>query len=371
VSVLMIQADARKIPLADKSIHCVVTSPPYWGLRDYGVAGQIGLERTPDGYIAVMLEVFRDVKRVLRDDGTLWLNMGDCYHSPDRGGYQPSRTVAEDSLQRSNLAGDFPGAPNRLPQKGLKPKDLVGMPWRLAFALQADGWYLRSDIIWSKPNPMPESVTDRPTKAHEYIFLLSKSERYFYDADAIKENVTGEAHDRGNGVNPKCRWKTPDGWDTTSGNGGHGTILRSGREKGRVLGKNETTGHRRYEGFNERWNQREASRSKQNESFSAAVSGLVERRNKRTVWTVNPQPFPEAHFATFPEELIKPCILAGCPAGGTVLDPFMGSGTTALVARNLQCNAVGLELNAAYIEIAKKRLSQEVLSFACEASVGD
>jgi DNA modification methylase len=386
MSVLLVQGDARQIPLADESIHCCVTSPPYWGLRDYGVSGQIGLEKTPEEYIRVMVDVFREVKRILRDDGTLWLNMGDSYCSSANGNkncdsstlttradgtrkrdvQETGRIARDDSKGRGTSARcDGRGGhvyygpknqPNRLSLPGFKPKDLIGIPWMLAFALRADGWYLRSDIIWSKPNPMPESVTDRPTKAHEYIFLLSKCERYYYDAEAIKERVTGEAHARGDGVNPKAK-AIPTGWDISTGNGGHGKIHKQGRNK-------QGEGHRRYAGFNERWDQREASRNKQNESFSSAVSGLVEKRNKRTVWEVNPQPFPEAHFATFPEELIKPCILAGCPAGGTVLDPFIGSGTTALVARNLQCNAVGLELNATYIEIAKRRLGQEVLEFA-------
>jgi DNA modification methylase len=214
---------------------------------------------------------------------------------------------------------------------GLKPKDLVGIPWMLAFALRADGWYLRSDIIWSKPNPMPESVTDRPTKAHEYIFLFSKSERYFYNAEAVKEpTVCGDP-----------RKPYAPGQVDTRGNGhdrGGGKVRESVRRCGFNGKTNEMPGR---------------------EAFRA----VEDWRNKRSVWEVPTQCFPEAHFATFPEELIKPCILAGCPQGGIVLDPFMGSGTTALVARNLQCTAAGIELNAAYIEISKRRLSQEVLEF--------
>src|SRR6516164_444034 len=185
----LLHGDCRDVlrNLPDNSVHCVVTSPPYWGLRDYGVGGQIGLEATPAEYVEAMVGVFREVRRVLKDDGTAWVNLGDSYHNGDKGGYAKGRITATDSLQRSNLANNFIGAPNRQPQAGLKPKDLCGMPWRVAFALQADGWYLRQDIIWSKPNPMPESVQDRCTKAHEYIFLLSKSERYFYDAEAIRE----------------------------------------------------------------------------------------------------------------------------------------------------------------------------------------
>jgi DNA modification methylase len=362
LNTLIIQGDARHLPFADKSAHCCVTSPPYWGLRDYGTAkweggsldcdhkprsgseradggvigagircrdgiagltrteckkcgairkdAQLGLESTPEEYISNMVQVFREVKRVLRDDGTLWLNMGDSYMGGGRGG------GAENCKQRTNL-GSLDAAPNQR-CNGYKPKDLVGIPWMLAFALRADGWYLRSDIIWSKPNPMPESVTDRPTKAHEYIFLLSKSERYYYDAEAIAEPF-----------NYPERTYNPD----------------TSNHKTKELAK---IGNR---------------------STSALHDGRTQYgnpeigRNKRTVWTVNTQAYSEAHFATFPEELIKPCILAGCPAGGVVLDPFMGSGTTALVARNLNCSAVGVELNAEYIEIAKKRLSQEVLQF--------
>lgn len=299
MTVLMIHADAFAIPLADQSVHCCVTSPPYWGLRDYGTNGQIGLERTPEEYVEKMVSVFREVKRVLRDDGTLWLNIGDSYANDGKwGGETGGKPAYLDNNNRKRV-----GREKRF--TGLKPKDLVGIPWLLAFALRADGWYLRSDIIWFKPNPMPESVTDRPTKAHEYIFLLAKNERYFYDADLIAEPA--------NGWNGSSFTSAQD--EATKKNLGRGPRV-------------ETT-----------------------------------KRNKRTVWEVTSQPFPEAHFATFPEELIKPCILAGCPPGGTVLDPFIGSGTTALVARNLQCNAIGIELNPAYIEIAKRRLSQEVLDF--------
>lgn len=305
MSVTLIQADARQIPLADKSVQCCVTSPPYWGLRDYGMAGQLGLEKTPEEYVASMLEVFREVKRVLRDDGTLWLVCGDSYSSGARTSTSNHNGTGgaciEEGLSRPPVCDS------------LKPKDLVGIPWMLAFALRADGWYLRSDIIWSKPNPMPESVTDRPTKAHEYIFLLSKSERYFYNGEAIAEKSFSEGR--------------PMGFTSVQSD---------------AIGR-EPTGNQKPENY---------------------YKPRSETRNKRTVWEVATNPFPEAHFATFPEELIKPCILAGCPAGGTVLDPFMGSGTTALVARNLQCHAVGLELNAAYIKIAANRLSQEVLDFS-------
>jgi len=335
---LLIRGDARNIPLADKSVHCCVTSPPYWGLRDYGVTGQIGLEKTPEEYIAVMVGVFREVRRVLRDNGTLWLNLGDSY-AGSWGNYGGQNRSA--GKQRAIISGSrvpnpawdertkfLPPAAKGFP--GIKPKDLIGIPWRVAFALQADGWYLRSDIIWAKPNPMPESVTDRPTRAHEYIFLLSKSARYFYNGAAIEEPASMASLARRNQDIEKQ----------------HGSLRANG-------GPYKQRGHgRRHDGFNDRWDAMEKEKQ---------CSGT---RQKRDVWTVSPQPFPEAHFATFPEKLIEPCILAGCPAGGTVLDPFMGSGTTALVARANQCNAVGLDLNAAYIKIATKRLSQEVLEFS-------
>jgi len=308
--------------LPDESVQCCITSPPYWGLRDYGIAGQLGLERTPEEYVAKLVKVFREVRRVLRDDGTFWLNLGDCYHSGDCGGYRKDSHRWENSHMQAMAHGTHMEAvsPNRLPQAGLKDKDLVGIPWRVAFALQADGWWLRSDIIWSKPNPMPESVTDRPTKAHEYLFLLTKSARYYYDAEAIREPDTESLHDRTrkaratddqkcaptetvNGIRPaqkldedpdrrrrgfNDRWdaaerdslrrsKMPDGWDTKMG--AHATIHREGRERG-------------------------------------AASAIRPGRNRRTVWTIPTQPFPEAHFATFPEALVEPCIAAGSrPAG--------------------------------------------------------
>lgn len=216
----------------------------------------------------------------------------------------------------------------------------------LAFALRADGWYLRKDIIWAKSNPMPESCTDRPTTAHEYIFLLSKSRHYFYDAEAIKEPVTGNAHARGDGVNPKAAYKTPDGWDTSSGDGGHGSIHRAGREKGKSPGANSRV-NVTHTGS--------APQSRQNESFSAAVRGLVDNRNKRSVWTVATSPYPEAHFATFPAELITPCILAGTRPGDIILDPFGGSGTTGMVALQFGRSATLIELNAEYVKLIHKR----------------
>ena len=307
----LLQGDCLEVlrTLPDESVHCCVTSPPYWGLRDYGVDGQLGLEPTPEEYVAKMVEVFREVKRVLRKDGTLWLNLGDSYAMKFGGGKgrkSGTTKAAVDEIEKP---------PREIPS-GLKPKDLVGIPWRVAFALQADGWYLRSDIIWHKPNAMPESVTDRPTKAHEYIFLLSKSKKYYYDADSIREPLSeqrakqaGELVDPGNDA--KKRKKQIE-HDKKRGSGGH------------------------FDGHKWRMNPL--------------------GRNKRSVWTVPTQPFPEAHFAVFPPALIEPCILAGCPAGGVVLDPFMGSGTTGMVAAMYQRNFIGFELNPEYCKMAEKRI---------------
>jgi DNA modification methylase len=267
--------------LPEKSVNACVTSPPYYGLRDYGVAGQLGLEPTPEAYVANMVKVFREVRRVLRDDGTLWLNIGDSYAN---GG------------------------------AGCKPKDLMGTPWMLAFALRADGWYLRSDIIWHKPNCMPESASDRPTKSHEYIFLLSKNAIYYYDNEAIKEDAA-YPNDKRRPLGSKGAWQM------------------DGRTQG------ENGGGKPYDHD-------------------------TSKRNKRTVWTVTAKSCKEAHFATYPPELIKPCILASCPLGGIVLDPFFGAGTTGLVAKRLGRSCIGIELNQEYAAIAHKRLSKELGMFA-------
>lgn len=341
----ILTGDCRDIlpTLPGKSIHCCVTSPPYWGLRDYGVSGQIGLESSPEEYISEMVQVFREVRRVLRDDGTLWLNLGDTYAGSrgqaSRGGPPSASSTLEGNGHRGGgpkLQGMTTVSRRRddavIPRSdmavaGLKPKDLVGIPWRVALALQADGWYLRCDIIWHKPNPMPESCTDRPTKAHEYVFLLSKSEKYYYDHDAIKEPVTGTAHARRG-----LQYKTPDGWDTSTGAGAHGSFHKAGREKGRIPGVGP-------------------------KAAAAAIVGLVNSRNKRSVWTVSTQPYSAAHFATFPEKLIEPCIKAGCPRGGVVLDIFGGSGTTGRVAAKHRRNAVLIELNPDYVKLQHERTS--------------
>jgi DNA modification methylase len=358
----------------DRFVQTVVTSPPYWGLRDYGVAGQIGLEETPEAYVAKMVEVFREVRRILNDDGTLWLNMGDSYTSGGRSTHG-TRIGYKQETNGGSMAMQFarPEQP-----AGLKPKDLIGMPWRFAFALQADGWYLRSDIIWAKPNPMPESVTDRPTKAHEYLFLMAKSERYFYDADSIKEpgvqeewangfrggaylNGTTFANDeggkrryRGNFKMPSAngKHKIPTGWDTRKGS--HNELL--GRYKPLPDGqanirekRDKQRGHgRRHAGFNDRWDEMEREEQ---------CSGM---RNKRDVWTVATSPFPDAHFATFPTALIKPCILAGSRAKDIVFDPFIGAGTTALVAAAYGRRFLGIELNPEYAALAERRIAIEL-----------
>lgn len=305
----------------DACVDCVVTSPPYWSLRDYGVRGQLGLERTLDEYLAKIAVLFVEVRRVLKPTGTLWLNMGDCYANDEKwGGATGGKHVKA-------LHGDPIGRAKR--STCLHAKNLIGQPWRIAFALQAAGWYLRADIIWHKPNPMPESVRDRPTKAHEYLFLLSKSERYFYDAEAIKEpSITNDPR----------RPYTSEGAKQLDGRPReqwHSGELRKGSVKrGGFNGKTEAMPGRN------------------------AFRAFTEVRNKRTVWTICPQPFRGAHFATFPEKLVEPCILAGCPPGGIVCDPFMGSGTVAVVAERLGRQWVGCELNPAYIKLAYKRIRE-------------
>lgn len=327
--------------LPDESVQTCVTSPPYWGLRDYQIAGQLGLEPTPELYVAAMVEVFREVRRVLRDDGTLWLNLGDSYAGSwgNYGGQNRGNGRQRDIVNGSQAPNPaYDGQEGVIPPNarvpGLKPKDLCGIPWRVAFALQADGWYLRCDIIWSKPNPMPESVTDRPTKAHEYLFLLSKSERYYYDAEAIKEDGTAETT------------KMPDGCDT--GDGAHGSFHRNGREKGKRTDKQRGHG-RRHDGFNDRLD------------LMTKAEQCALRRNKRSVWSIATAPFPEAHFATFPPKLIEPCILAGSKVGDVILDPFHGAGTTAKVCKELNRCYKGSELRLEYIDMSINRLAQEAL----------
>lgn len=289
--------------LPDESVHCVVTSPPYWGLRDYGVAGQIGLERTPQEFVARMVEVFAEVRRVLRFDGVCFMNLGDSYNAYNGGAGPGSKLSGNQTKARPKLESGY-----GIRAANLKPKDLIGIPWRVALALQDDGWWLRGDYIWHKPNPMPESVTDRCTKAHEYVFHLTKSERYFWDQEAIKETAIYAG-------------------DVKKTNGAAG--MGAGYD-----------GHRTRDGF---------------------ARGVVvpDTRNKRSVWTIATSPFPEAHFATFPPELPDICIKAGCPVGGTVLDPFSGAGTTCLVADRLQRNGIGIELNPEYAAMSEARIGRD------------
>ena len=285
--------------LPDSSIDCCITSPPYFGLRDYGVSGQIGLEETPEAYIAQLVEIFAEVKRILKPKGTLWLVIGDSYAGSGRG----KSNVNKKGIQpKASYVGDFI-KPYRL--EGYKNKDLIGIPWMLAFALRKHGWYLRQDIIWHKPNPMPESIKDRCTKSHEHIFLLTKSAKYYFDCEAIQTDTMGTAHDK---TKRKGRKTQP----TTFING----IRLSG--------------------------------------------GYFPKANKRDVWTVCTAPEKEAHFACFPQALIVDCIKAGCPTDGIILDPFMGSGTTAIVARKLNRKYVGFELNPKYMKIANAKMKREL-----------
>lgn len=299
-------------------VQCVVTSPPYWGLRDYGTSGQFGLERTWVRHVARMRGVFRLVREVLADDGTLWMNYGDSYAGSPGGGQGKNGQRA--SRRFTAKIGFHKRGP------GIKPKDLVGMPWRVALALQADGWYLRSEIIWHKPNPMPESVNDRPTKAHEHLFLLARSDIYYYDANAIREPA-------------KAAGPAIAGW--ASGPGSHRV-----KDHARVKqGLRDSTKFGRGAGW----------RTKQNASSSTSVANVVPYRNIHTVWTIPTEPFSGAHFATFPQKLAACCILAGSRPGDVVLDPFMGSGTIGKVATDLGRNFIGLELSAEYVEMHKLR----------------
>lgn len=337
--------------LPAESINCCVTSPPYWGLRDYGCDGQIGLESTPEEFVQNMVEIFREVKRAMRKDGTLWLNLGDSYNAGRNGGHAGGVKQNHPKYQQRSGAN----------VPGLKPKDLVGIPWRVALALQADEWYLRQDIIWAKPNPMPESVTDRCTKSHEYIFLMSKSERYFYDHEAIKEpagdkgnanSFRGGAYCNGykdNGllgkrtVSGNTKVKIPAGWDTSKGSRSHGNFHKEGRNGSAYSFARNTSTQGKPGSPDQHREDRE----------DIEYCGT---RNKRSVWTVATAPYKKAHFATFPPKLIEPCILAGCPKDGIVLDPFSGAGTTAFVATENNRQYIGFELNPDYIEISETRI---------------
>lgn len=377
--------------LADKSVNCVVTSPPYLGLRDYGVPPSdwpaieflavpglprvsvpamsccLGLETDPWAFIGHLVHVFRQIHRVLRDDGTLWLNMGDSY-AGNAGGYSETGSRGKTSMPGlgiGTMAAVLKGRQRR-PPSGIKEKDLMGIPWMLAFALRCDGWYLRQDIIWNKPNPMPESVRDRCTKAHEYMFLLSKSPQYYYDRASIAE----------------ARVQDEDA------NGFRGGAYIGGAIENELMGKRAVVGNKRVGtgvGFGHGYDQNPKPRvtSSNRNSFaretkySAGEHGQKaqhrpdredirydEQRNKRSVWTIATHPFKEAHYATFPPDLVEPCILAGCPAGGVVLDPFGGSGTTGLVADRLQRDAILIELKPENVAMAKRRVTDDAPLFA-------
>jgi DNA modification methylase len=298
--------------MPQSAYQCCVTSPPYYGLRDYGHAGQIGLESSPDEYVARMVDVFREVRRVLRDDGTLWLNIGDSYAGHNAEGFRPGNESKNGGASNKNGAGRIPGH---------KPKDLLGIPWQLAFALRADGWFLRSDIIWHKPNPMPESVTDRPTSAHEHVFLLTKSARYFYDAEAIKEQPS-----EGSAASYRAALENP----------------RADREY-----QHDSANRMGKRSANRAWSDPET------------LKRLLDGRNARNVWTIATQPYSGAHFATMPPDLAERCIKAGTRPGDHVLDPFGGAGTTGLVADRLGRNATLCELNPAYAALARERIAAD------------
>jgi len=327
----------RKMTADGVKVQMCVTSPPYYGLRDYGHDGQIGMEETPEQFIAALVEVFQCVRDVLADDGVLWVNMGDSYASA------PKNRSPEQSTLNTGLSGGLGTQTSILKQINkitgeLKAKDLIGIPWMLAFALRADGWYLRKDIIWNKPNPMPESVTDRPTSSHEYIFLLSKQPTYFYDHEAIKEkgvstDLRPSALDRGREF----------GYDSKESKMPRPQASKPDKQRGHS---------RRHAGFNDRWDAMEKAEQ---------CSGM---RNKRSVWTVATKPYTGAHFATYPPELIEPCILAGSRPGDIVLDPFFGSGTTGQVAMQLGRQYIGCELNPAYEALQLERTRQPSLEFA-------
>lgn len=318
--------------LESESVNCCVTSPPYYNLRNYGVDGQIGMEDTPEEYIEKLVDIFREVRRVLRKDGTLWINIGDSYAT--NSGPQPPRNTR-------NSQGH---TKKRVPY-GHKPKDLIGIPWMLAFALRADGWYLRQDIIWNKSNCLPESVRDRCTRSHEYIFLLSKSERYYFDAEGISEPISGSSTKR----------------YLQNIQAQNGSNRQPGKTNGAMKAALPRFGGSKY-----------PEHSDGDHRKSGNVYTTAMRRNKRDVWTISTGGFKGAHFAVFPEKLVEPCILAGCPEGGTALDPFTGSGTTGAVAKRLWRDFIGIEINRKYHAMATERIAAtepEYRQFTLEEAV--
>jgi site-specific DNA-methyltransferase (cytosine-N4-specific) len=345
--------DTMRAMIADGvKVQTIVTSPPYWGLRDYGgVGGQIGHEPTLREFIDTLVDVFELCRELLADDGTAWVNMGDAYANDGKwGGSTGGKHVAA-------LHGNT-GVGRQKRTTGLKSKDMMGQPWRLAFALQDAGWYLRQDIIWHKPNPMPESTRDRCTKAHEYMFLLSKNERYYFDAEAIKEqavsgfNANGVGFGHGYDVNFQERdrvKRVPTGWDTSDG--GHRELT------GRYKGPGNKT-HRGTEAYESGDEHHRTKSGLVDYASKVREAGGIDTRNKRSVWTIPTQPYNGAHFATFPEALVEPCVLAGSRPGDVVFDPFFGSGTAGQVASRLGRGFVGCELNPAYGELQNERLQQ-------------
>jgi DNA modification methylase len=339
--VTILQGDALEMQksLPDESVNCVLTSPPYWRQRDYKIVGQVGLEKTPEEYTDSLVKVFRESRRVLADDGSFWLNIGEKWASGGNGGGGSFMAQRSEAWSHAKESKGW-----RNPPPGYKDKDIVGIPWMLAFALRADGWYLRQCNIWAKPNCMPESVTDRSTVSHEYVFHLTKSNDYWYDDERARTPPppATETELRHNSTISRNLRANPDAKTrpTKERNGIRG--LRSDKQRGHS---------RKHAGFNDRWDAMPVQEQRSNGA------------NLRSVWWISPANTTDEHYAVMPEKLAKICIIAGCKPGGTVLDPFFGSGTTALVARANNCKCIGIELNPEYIEIAKRRLSQEVLQF--------
>jgi DNA modification methylase len=364
LTVTIRHGDCREVlrTLPDESVHCCVTSPPYFGLRDYGVSGQIGLEQTPDDFVAEMTAVFREVRRVLRPDGTLWLNLGDSYNNRTRvrgSSHQPGLNGVIDGTWAGTAAG---GGVRMSNMPGLKEKDLIGIPWMVAFALRSDGWWLRQWHPWVKRNPMPESTQDRPTSACETVFLMTKSASYSYDYDAVKRTMAESSVSRlAQDVEAQEGSSRANGGAKTNG-------------KMKAVGGDKQRGHsRRHAGFNDRWDAMERQEQRQSRAFRNSdffmqsidgPAGAVGNDREIIAFDVATQPFRDAHFATFPPSLIEPMILAGCPAGGVVLDPFGGAGTTGLVADRLNRDAILIELNPEYAAIAERRIRGDAGMFA-------
>ncbi len=343
----------KRLAAEGARVNTCVTSPPYFGLRDYGCDGQIGLEETPDAYVAKMVEVFRCVRDVLADDGTVWLNLGDSY-AGSWGAQGRTGQMADRSVISARQIAAHPHKKTRtgsIKQDGLKQKDLIGIPWRVALALQADGWWLRQDIIWSKPNPMPDSTTDRCTRSHEYIFMLTKSARYYYDHEAIREPAVS-SHPSGNGFVRDARLSYLNADGTARGN--------AEQWKPQVADDRKDLASDTYS--------RHRSRIEGGQSLQAAPNGW---RNRRSVWTVSTKPYKGAHFATFPTDLIEPCILAGAPKGGLVLDPFNGSGTTGYVALKHGRRYIGCELNPDYVALSVERIGHGLVDVRSGMTLAD